>query len=77
MHKLFEVNDAKYAELEVLMAEGEMTAKDFLNVAFTLITWAIRQIKQDRQIASIDEPNNRYSELQMVELERYRPKPAD
>jgi hypothetical protein len=51
------------------------TQKELFNNAMTLLTWAVTQRSQGRIIASLDEQNERYRELQMPALEYAAPKP--
>jgi hypothetical protein len=70
---VFESDDALMVELDALIAEGGLTRKEFTNAALTMMKWAISHIKQNHPIAAIDEVNRKYRELQMAELDRYRP----
>ena len=49
---------------------GSKTHKDLFNNAITLLDWAIAQRKEGRIIASLDEKDKNYKELQMPALER-------
>jgi hypothetical protein len=62
----FEMPKDKADELEMLMKEtGVHSKKDLFNNALTLLKWAIRETKRGNSIASIDEANGKYRELQM------------
>jgi metal-responsive CopG/Arc/MetJ family transcriptional regulator len=56
-------------ELDVLMQEtGVATRKDFFNQALSLLLWAIKEKKEGRIIASVDEANKHYREVVMPVL---------
>lgn len=56
-------------ELEALMKECRVaTKKDLVNNALTLFSWAVKQRGAGRLIASLDETNMRYREIQMPAL---------
>jgi metal-responsive CopG/Arc/MetJ family transcriptional regulator len=56
-------------ELDVLMKEtGVATRKDFFNQALSLLVWAIKEKKDGRIIASVDEANKHYREVVMPVL---------
>lgn len=56
-------------ELDGLMKEtGVRTRKDFFNQALSLLLWAIKEKKEGRIIASVDEANNQYREVVMPVL---------
>ena len=56
-------------ELDVLMKEtGVATRKDFINQALSLLLWAIKEKKEGRIIASVDEANKHYREVVMPVL---------
>ena len=62
----FELEKSKAAELDALMKEtGVTTKKELINNALTLLKWAVKETKRGHSIASIDEENSRYRELQM------------
>ncbi len=62
----FELNEERFAELEVLKDElGLKTKKDLLNNALSLLKWTVKEIKSGRIIASMDEQNGKYKELSM------------
>jgi hypothetical protein len=50
-------------------ATGSRTHKEFFNNAITLMDWAVRQRQAGRIIASMDERDENYKELQMPALE--------
>jgi metal-responsive CopG/Arc/MetJ family transcriptional regulator len=56
-------------ELDGLMKEmGVATRKDFFNQALSLLLWAIKEKKEGRIIASVDEANQHYREVVMPAL---------
>jgi metal-responsive CopG/Arc/MetJ family transcriptional regulator len=56
-------------ELDGLMKEtGVATRKDFFNQALSLLLWAIKEKKEGRIIASVDEVNKQYREVVMPVL---------
>lgn len=56
-------------ELDGLMKEtGVATRKDFFNQALSLLLWAIKEKKEGRIIASVDEANQQYREVVMPVL---------
>jgi hypothetical protein len=66
----FDVPIEKAKEIELLMKECGFTKKnDFFNNAITLLKWVVRHTKKGNVIASVDEQNERYSELVMPFLE--------
>ena len=50
-------------------ATGTKTHKELFNNALTLLDWAIKQRTLGRTIASVDEQNREFRELQMPALE--------
>ena len=48
---------------------GAKTHKELFNIAVTLLDWAVTQRKKGRIIASMDETEQNYRELQMPALE--------
>lgn len=48
---------------------GIRTYKELFNNAITLLDWAVRQRQEGRIVASLDETNMNYKELQMPALE--------
>jgi hypothetical protein len=62
----FELPENKIKELETLMEEaGIRTKKDLFNNALSLLEWAIKERREGRIIASIDEKNHKYKEVIM------------
>ena len=62
----FEMPEDKAKELDVLMSEtGVQSKKELFNNALTLLKWAIKETKHGNSIASVDEKNGKYRELQM------------
>jgi hypothetical protein len=69
----FELPKDKADELETLMRDaGVGTKKELFNNALTLLKWAIKETRRGNAIASIDEKNGKYRELQMPILESPR-----
>jgi hypothetical protein len=61
-----ELPEKRVKELEALMEECDIaTKKDLFNNALTLFEWAVRESEKGRIVASVDEENQRYRELQM------------
>jgi metal-responsive CopG/Arc/MetJ family transcriptional regulator len=57
-------------ELDYLMEQsGVSTRKDFINNALSLLVWAIKQKKQGRMIAAVDEEGKTYQEVIMPMLD--------
>lgn len=54
---------------ELKTATGSKTHKELFNNAITLLDWAISQRQSGRIVASLDESNKNYKELQMPALE--------
>jgi hypothetical protein len=48
---------------------GARTHKELFNNAITLLDWAVKQRQEGRIVASLDETNMKYKELQMPALE--------
>lgn len=62
----FELSQEDADELKSLMKDaGISTHKELFNNALTLLYWAVKQVKDDRIVASVDEKNEKYEELQM------------
>jgi len=56
--------------LDQLAAEaGLATRKDLFNNALTLLTWAVREVKRGRVIASVDESTQRFTEVRLPMLD--------
>jgi len=65
------VDDAYRAMLDELReATGLHQWQDLFNEAITMLSWAVRQRQQGRIVASLDEKDENYRELQMPSLER-------
>ena len=65
------------AELKQLMAECRIrTKKDLINNALTIFLWAVEQRRAGRVVASLDESNMRYKELQMPTLNAVKQRSA-
>lgn len=64
-----ELSPATVLEMEEIMSDcGLSTKKELFNNAFTLFQWAVTEIQKGNVIASVDETNERYKELQMPVL---------
>lgn len=62
----FELPEAKVEELDLLASEGGVrTRRELFNNALTLLEWAIKQRRNGRTIASVDEEAGSYRELHM------------
>ena len=62
--------DEQVKELDELMKQTNIvTRKDLFNNALTLFQWAVKNKRQGRMIASIDEKNGTSKELVMPALE--------
>lgn len=62
----FELTTERLKALEALMIEIDVkTKKDLINNALSLLKWTIKEIKTGRIIASVDEKNEKYKELNM------------
>ena len=69
-----ELDSEKIDELEGLMGQGRTTTKkDFVNAAFTLLEWAMKERKAGRIIASVDEKQDSYQEIVMPILSEVEP----
>lgn len=65
----FELSETGAQELERLIKIcGVSTRKDLINSALTLLAWAVAERKSGRIIASVDEKNGKYKEIQMPVL---------
>jgi len=61
-----DVSPQKLAEIEELMRDCGITKKsEIINNALTLFKWAVGAIKNGRTIASVDEKNGKYRDLEM------------
>lgn len=59
-----ELDEKRLNELEVLMKEiGVSTKKDMFNWALTILEWCVKERKQGRIIASVDEKAKKMKEL--------------
>ena len=65
----FDLPDHKAKHLEELATEAGVTKKDFLSNALTLLAWAIRETKNGRVIASVDEETMKFKEVLLPVLE--------
>lgn len=66
-----ELDQAGKEQLETMeQTTGLKTHTDFFNAALTLFDWAIQQRVKGRVVASLDEENMSYKELQMPPLEQ-------
>ena len=65
----FELNEQGIKELEKLMeATSVATRKDLFNNALTLLEWAVKERQKGRVIASVDETEEKYKEIEMPVL---------
>jgi len=70
----FELPPQRAKEIDELMKDcGVETKKELFNNALSLLKWAIRETKKGNVIASVDEENGNYRELQMPIFETVRP----
>lgn len=58
-----EIPSERAKELEDLAAATQMTLKDLLNNALTILTWAADEARAGREIASVDEVDKSYRVL--------------
>jgi len=64
-----DVSPTKLAEIEELMRDCGLTKKtDLINNALVLLKWAVGAVKNGRSIASVDETNGKYRDLEMPVL---------
>ena len=69
-----EISPDQFNKLQEFQKIGEKcTLKELLNIAFTLLKWAIKQKKQGRLILSLDPRDGKATELQMPYLENIPP----
>jgi len=62
--------DERVKELDALMEiTGSATRKELFNNALTLLEWAVKEKKQGRSIASVDDQEKKLKELAMPALE--------
>jgi hypothetical protein len=60
----------RVSELEKVMKLcGMSTKKELLNNALSLFEWAVREVMRGRAVASVDEEDQKYRELQMPTLQ--------
>lgn len=65
-----ELPTEKVRQLEELMLEaGLTTKKDLISNALSLFVWAVREAKEGRVIASVDEHQGKYREVVLPALE--------
>ena len=70
----FEVDEGRLAEIDRLMKmAGVRTRKEFFNAALTFLRWAMLERRQGRVIASVDENQRVYKELEMPVLSAVEP----
>lgn len=56
----------RVAQLDRLVGEaGFSTRKELFNNALALLQWAVKEARRGRTIASVDEANDRFTELNM------------
>jgi hypothetical protein len=67
------VSPEKLADIEQLMRDCGLKKKtDLVNNALTLLKWAVKAVKDGRTIASVDERNHKYRDLEMPVLAHAR-----
>ncbi|RYG91084.1 hypothetical protein EU803_08255 [Loktanella sp. IMCC34160] len=65
----FDVKDDRIHEIKALMKDiGADSNRELFNNALTLLEWAVSEVKNGNTIASINEANQVYRELQMPAL---------
>ena len=68
-----EIPEEDVRELKALMKEARVdTYKELFSNALTLLYWAVRQVKDGRVIASLNEKEATYKELSMPVLDRIK-----
>jgi hypothetical protein len=61
-----DVSPQKLAKIEELMRDcGVKKKTELINNALTLLMWAVGAVKNGRTIASVDEKNGKYRDLEM------------
>lgn len=78
--KRFQINftQERLAELEELMVVvGAPTKKDLINNALSLLNWMVKEVKDGRIIASLDEVEMKYKELVMPLLDEIKARCAN
>jgi hypothetical protein len=66
-----DITEERLREIERLMDEcGFSSKKEFFDNAVTLLKWAVRRSKEGNLIASVNEQENKWRELQMPFLVR-------
>jgi hypothetical protein len=69
-----EIDEGRMEELQRMMREGNVrTKKELFNAALTLLSWAMKEKRAGRIIASIDESKDSFKELEMPVLSEVRP----
>jgi hypothetical protein len=73
-----DLSEDRYKEIESLIEEcGFSTKKDFFDNAITLLKWTVKQARRGLSIASVNEREKKYTELQMPFLERVQERNAE
>jgi hypothetical protein len=73
-----DLSEQGYHDLERLIEEcGFSTKKEFFDNAISLVRWAADKAKSGRSIASIDEKEKQYNELEMPFLQKLRARVTD
>jgi len=78
--KRFQINftPERLVELEELMVVvGAPTKKDLINNALSLLNWMVKEVKDGRIIASLDEVEMKYKELVMPLLDEIKARCAN
>lgn len=66
MRLQIDVSESHLKELEDLMARADITTKkELFNYAINLLEWAVKESEKGNVIASVDEKDGRYREIQM------------
>jgi hypothetical protein len=72
-----DLSEEGYNQLELLIKEcGFATKREFFDNAISLMKWAASKARSGRSIASVDEKQKQYNELEMPFLQRIREKAA-
>jgi hypothetical protein len=67
---IFDLNNGRLEEIESLMKDGDVeTRKDLFNYALTLLSWAMREVRNGRVIVSLNEETQGYERVCIPPLE--------
>ena len=65
----FDVKESRVPEIKALMEDiGADSNRELFNNALTILEWAVGEVKNGNTIASVNEANQIYRELQMPAL---------